>query len=242
MIYLGKRLPRVQDEAGNEGRGEAGESRPGLPPERGWTDLFAAAFTLLLITWLNLRKNPEAWIKAKTVPETLAGLSARHWFDLAYLLLAAAVIWMLISHRRRALPFIPSSWLGKGQLLYLAFLWWMVVGNFERAVVAFAPQRLVTEGVIFLNALICTVVLLRYARDEGDEREDDPPTATEFGAVVKRTAAAGLIAAAVSIAADWAVVRAIWGDTFAGFAAKHIRFGPNATATTEKPKDGQPHP
>src|SRR5262249_4393573 len=121
MIFLSKRLPRVQDEAG----GEAGKTNAGSAPEPGWTDIFAIAFKLLLITWLNLRKNPEAWVKAKTVPQILAGLSAQHWFDLAYLLLAAAIIWMLISHRRRALPFIPSNWLGKGQLLYLAFLWWM---------------------------------------------------------------------------------------------------------------------
>jgi hypothetical protein len=30
----------------------------------------------------------------------------------------------------------------------------MVAGNFERALVTFAPQRLVTEGVIFFNATI----------------------------------------------------------------------------------------
>ncbi|MGH9752871.1 MAG: hypothetical protein ACREA2_08800 [Blastocatellia bacterium] len=46
----------------------------------------------------------------------------------------------------------------------------------------------------------------------------------------------------VSVVADWGIVRAIYGDTFAGFSGKHIRFGPDATATTEKPKEGQPHP
>ncbi len=41
--------------------------------------------------------------------------------------------------------------------------------------------------------------------------------------------AAGLVAAAVSIVVDWAVVRAIYGDRFAGHARQHIRFGPKAT-------------
>ena len=35
----------------------------------------------------------------------------------------------------------------------------MVVFNFERALVRFSPHRLVTEGVITLNAIICTVLV-----------------------------------------------------------------------------------
>jgi hypothetical protein len=41
--------------------------------------------------------------------------------------------------------------------------------------------------------------------------------------------ATGLAAALASIAIDWAVVRGIYGDRFAGHAGLHIRFGPNAT-------------
>ncbi|HKQ80148.1 MAG TPA: hypothetical protein VJ810_41030 [Blastocatellia bacterium] len=226
MLFLSKRLPRANDE----------------PAERRWTDLFAIAFTLLLITWLNLSKNPERWVKAKTIPEAMAGIPTQLWFDLAYLSLAAAVIWLMITHTRRALPFIPANWLGKGQLLYLAFLWWMVVGNFERAVVSFTPQRLVTEGVVFLNALICTLLLLLTAREDGEGRTFDQKQSVDFPALIKKTVAAGVIAMVVSVAADWGIVRAIYGDTFAGFAGKHIRFGPGATAITEKPREGQPHP
>ena len=43
------------------------------------------------------------------------------------------------------------------------------------------------------------------------------------------TVAAGSIVAILSIVADWAVVRAIHGDRFAGHAGLHIRFGPRAT-------------
>jgi hypothetical protein len=44
-----------------------------------------------------------------------------------------------------------------------------------------------------------------------------------------RTVAAGLLAAAGAILLDWAIVRAIYGDRFAGHANLHIRFGPRAT-------------
>ena len=39
----------------------------------------------------------------------------------------------------------------------------------------------------------------------------------------------GVAAALIMIVADWAIVRAIYGDRFAGHSGKHIRFGPNAT-------------
>ena len=80
--------------------------------------------------------------------------------NLAYAALATVFIWLMLRHRRQPPEFIPTGWLGRGQLLYLVFLWWMVIGNFERAVVSFTSQRLITEGVIFLNATVCTLILL----------------------------------------------------------------------------------
>ena len=43
------------------------------------------------------------------------------------------------------------------------------------------------------------------------------------------TVAADSIVALLAFVADWAVVRAIHGDRFAGHAGLHIRFGPRAT-------------
>jgi len=59
---------------------------------------------------------------------------------------------------------------------------------------------------------------------------------------VNRATVIGLGAATLSVLADWAIVRGIYGDRPAGDASKHIRFGPDATATKEKPKAGVPHP
>jgi hypothetical protein len=204
-------------------------SLPDPPERRSWTGLYAFIYVLLGITYINLRKNVRQWVASKAMPADMAGLPAWVWFELAYLLLAVTVIALWAIHRRRPLAMIPESWLGKGELLYLALLWWLVTGNFERALVRFAPQRLVTEGVIFVASLVSTVVLLGFAPPV-QPRIEQPPVAlsTRRPALVK-TVALGLVAAALAIVGDWAIVRAIYGDRFAGHAGLHIRFGPNAT-------------
>lgn len=223
MGVLARKTPACQEE-------------PGVRP---WTEVAAAGFVLLGITYLNLSLNPEEWIRTKAFPPKLYGMPTGAWFDLAYLLLGLCMLGLLIRRNRRPLAILPATWLGKGQLLYLVFLWWMVVGNFDRAQVAFAPERLVTEGVIFLNAVICTWLVLsppapvKPAAGEG----------TVFSrALVRRTVLVGLTGMLLSLLLDWGLVRAVWGDQFAGYASKHIRFGPDATATKQKPKTGQPHP
>lgn len=222
MYWLVRRLPAVNDK----------------PPTRRWTEVYAVVFVLVGITYLNLRKNPAEWVRLKAVPETLYGLSAETWFNLAYLAMAIAIIWTLTRHLKSPLPLVPVNWLGKGQLLYLIFLWWMVVGNFDRAQVSFTPQRLMTEGVIHLNAVLCTVLLLFCA----------PPStlpmmkAVDFPSAIGKTIGVGTVGAIVAVVLQWTVVRAIYGDQFAGHAGKHIRFGPDATATSKRPVPGQPHP
>jgi len=223
MFWVARHAPRTSEE----------------PPVRSWTESYAAFFVLVILTYINLTKNPEVWVKAKAMPETLYGLSANGWFNLAYFALAGVFFALLFVHRRRPLPLLSTSWLARGQMLYLAFLWVVVVGNFERALVSFAPQRLITEGVIFLNAALCTVgIFLSAPRGENEPAGDG----FDWSRLLPKTVAVGLVAMALSVLADWGIVRAIYGDTQASHASKHIRFGPNATATKEKPKPGAPHP
>ena len=116
------------------------------------------------------------------------------------------------------------SWLGRGQWLFLVFLWWVVAGNFERIVVDFTPQRLVTEGVIHLNAVLCTLlVVIASAHFRGEPT----PVRTRLGT----TTIVGLLAATLCVILDWGVVRIVHGDRYAGkpYSGLHIRFGPNAT-------------
>jgi hypothetical protein len=136
------------------------------------------------------------------------------------------VLLPLVRHLKSPLPLVPASALGRCQLLYVLFLWWVVVGNFERALVHFTAQRLVTEGVIVLNAGLCTCLLLLTApRHRAAPGDSDLDARAPLG----RTVAVGLTAAAVAVLVDWGVVRALYGDRFAGHAGLHIRFGPHAT-------------
>jgi hypothetical protein len=190
-------------------------------------------FITLGVTYLNLRKNVAHWVSVGSVPAVLGGIAAQAWFDLGYALLALALVVLAQSHRKRSLLCVPQSMLGKGQLLYLGLLWWLVTGNFVRELVAFTPQRLVTEGVIYVVALVCSVLLLTAPDSKGT-----PPNAP-FLLAESRTrpriitiCIVGLVAALLSIALDWAIVRAIYGDRFAGHAGRHIRFGPNATVNS----------
>ena len=138
--------------------------------------------------------------------------------------------------------------MGRGQLLYVVLLWWLVVGNFERALVRFAPQRLVTEGVIGAVGLACTLLVLAWT----PQTRKAPPLGGG-----RRKSVAGPDARRracwprpLSIVIDWAVVRAIYGDRFAGHASNHIRFGPrrrsivrtrgDASAIVVMRADGQP--
>lgn len=202
------------------------------PRTRRWTEVYAIGFIVLGITYLNLRKNPAEWVKQGAVPPVLGGLAAVRWFDIGYAALTVVIVGSLIAHLRRPLALVPSRALGQGQWLFLVFLWWMVVGNFERALVAFRPQRLITEGVIFLNASLASLVLLLYA-GRGARRD---PSKTGGPPSYRRILLLGVVASVVGILADWAIVRAVYGDRFAGHASLHIRFGPDATTT----KPGSP--
>ena len=105
----------------------------------------------------------------------------------------------------------------------------MVIGNFERALVGFKDQRLVTENVIHLNALICVVILLTADRAPvpGTLVRLREPAPARWGRLV----AMGVGTAFIAVLADWAIVRGLYGDRFAGHAGLSIRFGPNATTS-----------
>jgi hypothetical protein len=194
-----------------------------------WAEALAVGFVLLLIPYINLRKNVRDWVQAHAVPETMYGIPAWLWFDLASSVVTLGMTVLLVLHGRRRLAIVPDDPLGRGQALYVLFLSIMVIGNFERALVSFAPQRLVTEGVILVVSVLCVVMLLtsdlpsRVAHDPAEERAERVPIG--WG----RLLAAGVAAALAAIVIDWAIVRGIYGDRFAGHSGLHIRFGPGAT-------------
>jgi hypothetical protein len=114
---------------------------------------------------------------------------------------------------------------GKGQIFFIAFLWWIVLGNLARTV-PFGEQRLITEGVIHINACVCTLLALLLP---SRERMIGTVEQCIWPGMLKKTLIGGVLAAALMIVGEFAIVRSMWGDTFAGHANLHIRFGPNAT-------------
>lgn len=202
------------------------------PPVRRWAEPVCVFFVLLAISYVNIVKNLEAvWLKdPRTLADTLWGYSSYTWFYLAYGALAVTIALPLWLHYRgRELPLLPATRLGKGQLLFVVFLWWIVLGNLSRTV-PFAEQRLVTEGTIHLNACICTLFALLLPRLGRTAGEDPLPP---FRLLVRNAAVAVTVGAVLVVAGEYGLVRGLWGDTFAGHAGKHIRFGPDRTTESK---------
>ncbi|MDP4284486.1 MAG: hypothetical protein Q8891_08690 [Bacteroidota bacterium] len=87
-------------------------------------------------------------------------MSPTGWFNLSWFLLVAASLIIVRRHMRQSLSIIPKTSLSKGQLIFIIFLWIMIVANFERALPGFNYSRLLTEWVIYVNAVITTVLVL----------------------------------------------------------------------------------
>lgn len=201
------------------------------PPRHShWREIFAAFSVLVGITYVNLAKNPSEWVKLKVMPPTLYGLPPLVWFDIGYAAIAIAVIVVLARHVRRPIESMPNSPIGRAQLLFLGLNWWMIAGNLERVLPRFADQRLITEGVIQLNATLCSVLLLLGTRKSTDVSSLQEPLIYPF----RKAVFLSLLAVVLTTFGDWAIVRAIYGETHAGHSSLSIRFGPNAT-TTRKP-------
>ena len=228
---------------------------PSLPrtgPRRAWTEIYALTFALPVLVYLNMWKNVGTWTAellkdVRVIPKTMSApplpakieLPFAAWYGLAFLAAGVAFVALMIAHRRRPIAIVPASWLGRGQLLYVLLLWMFVVGNFGRAIPGFGGARLLTEGVITLNAVLATIMILVVPR-EGQTTAPAPSNDNLWRPLAFAT---------LALAASWLVVppletkvtRAIYGDTHAGHAGKQFRFGPKATWRTEPLLKGQEH-
>jgi hypothetical protein len=225
---LASRLPARRDE----------------PRVRPWTEIFAVVFIFNILTYVNIVKNLEDWTQphkimvngaegvfhsvAKVLQAPLfdsINMSPWSWFTLMWIAFTACTVLVLVRHRRQPVALIPSTWLGKGQLLYLMFLWLMVIANFTRALVAFSDGRIATEGTIMFNALVCTVLILGYAR-----QPDETPAFKEadFG-LFTRKAAALTVALLIATTTLYTLgIRRLYGNQQTGWGGHNLRLGPDA--------------
>lgn len=209
---------------------------------RRWTEVYCVAFVLCLLPYLNFRRSPGEWTKEiEGLTDKLYGISIAAdlmpsrgfigWLDFVFIALGFAMILLLIHHLRRPIPFIPKSWMGKGQLFYLVFLWTIVVINFALVLPRFTPIRLVTEWFITLNAIVCTVLLV-YGCAARSDRRVEIAADTPYLPWIRNAIVFGLLGAAVVSVAGWGAKRAIYGDRpTANVTQDQIRFGPKNTNT-----------
>lgn len=201
-----------------------------------WTEGFAVFFLLGVLPYANLVKNVPDWthvygghaalpamMKAPLIPQI--ELSALAWFNVTFLLMGLCLLALLWAHLRRPLAIVPAGWVGRGQLLFLIFLWAILIGNWEKALPGFQEQRLATEWVMMVNGLIVTFLLLYFAREQDTA---PPPPMIAFRPVLRKTVLAGVAGLIVAMFGFTAVHHALYHGNPDGFGGRNLRFGPEA--------------
>lgn len=209
----------------------------GSTPPRRWTVVFAATFALFGFGYLNLHKNVGTWVGNTAVPATMRAplvesieLPALYWFATVWLAATVVCVILLVVHCRRPLDFLPATWLGKGQLLYVLFVWVMVIGNLMRAIPGYTENRMVTEWVLFVNACVATLLIVLLPRAVPGRHAVTTLPDWQSLAV---TWLAGLVVASCLMMGYGAATLALYQEHLEGKQwANHRRFGAEATWRT----------
>jgi hypothetical protein len=199
----------------------------------GWTVAFSVLFVLFGVGYLNLFKLVETWVGNESVPAMLKAplvgsieASALTWFAIVWFTAAAACAVLLAIHMRQRLDVVPATWLGKGQLLYILFLWMVVIGNLHRAIPGFSNSRMVTEWVLFMNASLATLLIV--ALPGPTVAATTWATRPGWGSLIERWAR-GLAGATLLMCLYAYLTLAIYQPHLEGKPwANHRRFGPDA--------------
>jgi hypothetical protein len=189
-------------------------------PREYWTEIFAVTFIVPVLMWVNFSKNVAMWTPADAgrppaMPQVLHmpllgfPLSAWAWFNILFGIAAMAFFVLLNIHTRRKLPLLQQSWLGRGQWLFLLLMWVFVIANFGRVVVNFTEQRLLTEGLITVNAVLATMLVLLVPRATAQQ---PGPTVPNYGRLIATTVIVALLCATIVPATETLTVRAVYGD------------------------------
>lgn len=207
------------------------------PPVRRWTDVFSIGFVVFFMTYLNVFKNVAEWTKIEhpLVPKLMTApfiasieLSAAGWFNIAWCAMSLAFVGLMLVHQQRKLAIVPSTWLGKGQLIYILLLWIMVIANFERSLNGFGQGRLVTEWMIIINASLATFLVVALPRPSVNVPVQEP---LDYRPLLGRVWVGGLIAAAVLISFYAAVNFGVYGK--AKITGPQYRWGDEAVWRTK---------
>jgi hypothetical protein len=207
--------------------------QPDGPCEGHWTATFSVLFAFFGVGYLNLHKLVETWVDHGAVPAMLKApliepieAAPLAWFRVVWWTAAGVALLLLALHRRRRLEIVPVSWTGKGQLLFVLFLWMLVIGNLMRAIPGFQDNRMVTEWLLFMNASLATLLIVALPRPSRTSAPDSPMVEWR---PLGRTWIGGLLAASLLMCAYafltlWLYQKDLEGKPW----ANHRRFGPDA--------------
>jgi hypothetical protein len=214
------------------------DRREEAEPREYWTEILAISIVVPLLMWVNLEKNVVDWTAEPAhamsvvmrMPLFGFSLSAWGWFNVFFGIAAMAFVMLLNIHTRKRLALLEQGWLARGQWLFLLVLWVFVIGNFGKALVNFTEQRLLTEGLITLNAILATMLLLLVPRTRVPESD---PVSPNYGRLVGGALLIALLSAAVFPVVETLTVRAVYGNApvMPQRDAAHgplTRFGPHA--------------
>ncbi len=196
---------------------------------RRWTESLALVFVLALIPYVNMRKSPADWAQlVDGFQPWMYGIPAAGWLipsqgfagwiEFFFLALAIALVWLT----RRRIACLPDAWFGRGQLLFLALLWELVFINTLHVLPRFRPDRLVTEWVIAMNAVLCSALVA------GATPTVIAVRAREAWLSPARTAVAAGLAMLTSVTAVGYTVRRM-ASHVTGNGINQVRFGPTNT-------------
>jgi hypothetical protein len=219
---LASRLPKQEDESD-------GKKAPLV---------FATFFLLNILVFVNMVKNMPDWTREqvggfRAVPLTMKAplfdsiqMSSTGWFVLMFALYSLMMLILLCFHTQRPIAVIPTSWLGKGQMIYLILLVSMIIGNFEKALVSFTENRIATEGVVMVNAMLATILLLAFVRPDGImepcEREQD------YKRLTRRFLAYGFACLLLLVIVFTGIMQSVYRGQNDGFGGGNLRFGEKA--------------
>ncbi len=216
---------------------------PPKPEPRPWTKIVAVLFVLNVVGYLNIVKNVRDWTEARPVGggifrsvepvlrAPLVGdirLSTWTWFTIGWVAFTAVTAWLLWRHRRQPVALIPKSWVGRGQLFYLVFLWMIVLANFAKALVSFHESRLATEGIITANALVCSALILGFIQPESETRTTDSSIQVNWGRLTRQAVGWLALFLVGAMALYTAGIRGLYGDRWVGWGGHNLRFGDDA--------------
>jgi hypothetical protein len=140
---------------------------------------------------------------------------------------------LLLLHQRRPLEIVPVTWVGKGQLIYVMFLWLMVTGNLDRAIPGFSSGRMVTEWILFMNAILATFLVVTLPGSARWATTNEPRGAPHGRQVpwpsLAKTWLLGVAAASLLVGVYGSATLAMYQEHIEGKpSANHRRFGPDA--------------